>query len=78
MTTGGKIYYLAGAYVYLLAAGAVAVDGWLAARAWRRRNLLVALAVTTAAVVPTALPVLPPADTGWSGGVNQASAESIG
>ena len=32
LTTGAKIYYLAGAYIYLLAAGAVAIDGWLAAR----------------------------------------------
>ena len=32
VTVGAKIYHLAGAYVYLLAAGAVAVDGWLAAR----------------------------------------------
>ena len=27
LTTGAKIYYLAGAYIYLLAAGAVAIDG---------------------------------------------------
>jgi hypothetical protein len=71
VTTGGKIYYLAGAYVYLLAAGAVAVDGWLAAGAWRWRTLLAALAVTTTAIIPTALPVLPPADLGWSSSVNQ-------
>ena len=32
LTTGAKIYYLAGAYIYLLAAGAVAIDGWLARR----------------------------------------------
>ena len=32
VTTGAKIYYLAGTYPYLLAAGFVAVDGWLAAR----------------------------------------------
>ena len=32
LTTGAKTYYLGGAYVYLLAAGAVAIDGWLAAR----------------------------------------------
>jgi len=31
LTTGAKIYYLAGAYVYLLAAGAVRIEGrwWL-------------------------------------------------
>ena len=49
LTTGAKIYYLAGAYVYLLAAGAVAIDGWLAARPGRIRALLLATAITTAA-----------------------------
>ena len=32
LTTGKQIYYLGGAYVYLLAAGTVALDGWLRAR----------------------------------------------
>ena len=32
LTTGKQGYYLAAAYVYLLAAGAVAIDGWLQAR----------------------------------------------
>ena len=32
VTTGAKVYYLAGAYLYLLGAGAVAVDGWLSSR----------------------------------------------
>ena len=59
LTTGGKIYYLAGAYIYLLGAGAVAIDGWLAARAGRLRRLLLATAVTTALAVPVVLPVLP-------------------
>jgi hypothetical protein len=45
LTTGAKIYYLTGAYVYLLAAGAVAIDGWLYARARR----ILTLAVATAA-----------------------------
>ena len=35
VTTGAKIYYLAGAYIYLLTASAVAIDGWLAARPGR-------------------------------------------
>ncbi len=29
LTTGGKVYYLAAAYIYLLAAGAVRVEEWL-------------------------------------------------
>jgi 4-amino-4-deoxy-L-arabinose transferase-like glycosyltransferase len=78
VTTGAKIYYLAGAYIYLLAAGAVAIDGWLAARPGRLRNLLLATALTTAAAVPLVLPVLPPADIGGTYKVNQQLAESIG
>ena len=78
LTTGAKIYYLAGAYVYLLAAGAVAIDRWLAARPGRIRALLLATAVTAAAAVPLALPVLPAADIGWTSKVNPPLAQSIG
>jgi Dolichyl-phosphate-mannose-protein mannosyltransferase len=59
VTTGLKIYYLGAAYVYLLAAGAVAIDGWLRARPGRLRNLLLVTAVLTAVTLPVALPVLP-------------------
>ena len=78
LTTGAKIYYLAGAYIYLLAAGAVAIDGWLSARPRRLRNLLLATAVTAAAAVPLTLPVLPPSDVGWTYNVNAVLAQSIG
>lgn len=78
LTTGGKIYYLAGAYVYLLAAGAVAIDGWLAARAGRVRMLLVATAISAAAAAPLVLPVLPAADIGWTQKVNPVLADSVG
>jgi 4-amino-4-deoxy-L-arabinose transferase-like glycosyltransferase len=78
LTTGAKIYYLAGAYVYLLAAGAVAVDGWLAAKRRRLPILLAATGLTTALVLPLILPVLPPADIGPVAKVNTVSAESIG
>jgi hypothetical protein len=64
VTTGAKIYYLAAAYVYLAAAGAVAIDGWLQARPGRLRNLLVATAVIIAVTLPLALPVFPPAGLG--------------
>jgi hypothetical protein len=64
VTTGAKIYYLGAAYVYLLAAGAVAIDGWLQARPGRLRNLLLATAALTAAILPVALPVLPLAGLG--------------
>ena len=72
VTTGAQIYYLAGAYPYLLAAGFVAVDGWLAARPGRVRNLMLATALTTAAALPLVLPVLPAADAGWTYKVSQA------
>jgi|HubBroStandDraft_5_1064220.scaffolds.fasta_scaffold06945_2 hypothetical protein len=66
LTTGGKGYYLGAAYIYLLAAGAVVIDGWLQARPGRMRNLLLATAVSTAVFVPLVLPVLPAADVGWN------------
>ena len=78
LTTGAKIYYLAGAYIYLLGAGAVAIDGWLAARRSRLRNLLLATGLTTALALPVLLPVLPAADVGRTATVNTVAAESIG
>jgi hypothetical protein len=78
VTTGGKIYYLAGAYIYLLAAGAVAIDGWLDTRAGRLRRLLLGTAVTTLLAVPLVLPVLPAGDVGWTQKINPVLAESVG
>jgi 4-amino-4-deoxy-L-arabinose transferase-like glycosyltransferase len=49
LITGGKAYYLAGFYPALLAAGAVAVDGWIGAR--RARLWLLGAAVGLSAVV---------------------------
>src|SRR5215469_8904837 len=78
VTTGGKIYYLGGAYIYLVGAGAVAIDGWLAARKARLRTLLLATAVTTALAVPLILPVLPARDLGGTEKINAVLAESVG
>ena len=78
VTTGAKIYYLAGAYVYLLAAGAVAIDTWLAARPGRMRNLLLVTGLTTALTLPFVLPVLPAADIGPIAKVNTVAGESLG
>jgi dolichyl-phosphate-mannose-protein mannosyltransferase len=61
VTAGAKGYYLGAAYVYLLAAGAVAIDGWLQARPGRLRILMLVTAVLTAVALPEVLPVLPPA-----------------
>jgi 4-amino-4-deoxy-L-arabinose transferase-like glycosyltransferase len=78
LTTGGKIYYLAGAYVYLLAAGAVVVDDRLTKGAGSLRRLLVGTAVTAALALPIVLPVLPEADINWFYKLNSVPAESIG
>jgi len=75
VTTGLKIYYLGAAYVYLLAAGAAAIDGWLRARPGRLRNLLLVTAVLTAVTLPVALPVLPLAGFGRT--VAQVSPDSL-
>ena len=62
----GKNYYLAPAYPMLLAAGAVAFDGWLErrrwtqARAWPRAAALVAVVVAGAITAPLVLTILGP------------------
>jgi 4-amino-4-deoxy-L-arabinose transferase-like glycosyltransferase len=78
VTSGAKIYYLAGAYIVLLAAGAVAVQGWLAGRRRRVWTLGVATALTTVAAIPVVLPVLPVRDIGWTYDVNDTLAETVG
>ena len=74
VTTGGKIYYLAGAYIYLLAAGSVRIEGWLAARRRRPRILLAFAALTTLIVLPIVLPILPASKVGG----NPTLAEEVG
>ena len=78
LTTGAKVYYLTGAYVYLLAAGAVAVDGWLHTRPRRIRILSVATAFTTALFAVLLLPVLPPTGIGSQHAMDATLAETIG
>ena len=78
LTTGAKIYYLTGAYVYLLAAGAVALDGWLYARPRRIRALALATTLTTAVFALLVLPVLPPSGIGPSHTMDQTLAETVG
>jgi hypothetical protein len=61
-----KDYYLAAIYPMLFAAGAVAVEDWLARRAWTRDRiwpkaaLLSAIVVVTAPLIPALLPFLAP------------------
>lgn len=78
LTTGAQVYYLAGVYVCLLAAGAVSLDEWLRVRPARLRRLLAVTAVTTAFAVVTELPVLPPADAAWTDKFGSVSGASIG
>jgi len=59
-------------------AGAVSVDGWLHERPARRRGLAVATVITTAASALVVLPVLPPANVGWTYKTSAVSGESIG
>ena len=70
ITAGAKVYYLAGAYLYLLGAGAVAVDGWLWARRERVRRLVIVTVITTLVSLPLVLPLLPASDTAWAYGLN--------
>jgi len=62
LLTHGRFYYLAPAYPMLLAGGAVAIEGWLAAPRWRwvRPTYLGLLAVTGALAALIVLPILPP------------------
>ncbi len=64
LTTGAKIYYLAAAYVYLSAAGAVSVEGWWDTHRVRFRLVLAATALTTAIAALAVLPILPAKDIG--------------
>jgi 4-amino-4-deoxy-L-arabinose transferase-like glycosyltransferase len=78
LTTGAKIYYLAGAYVFLLAAGAVVIDQRLASRAGSLRRLLIGIGVSVGLALPLVLPVLPVGDINWFYKVNSVPAESVG
>lgn len=78
VTTGAKIYYLAGAYIPLLAAGAVVFDQRMRARNASSRGLLAWTGVSVAVALPLVLPVLPPADIGWTYAINQVPGESVG
>lgn len=77
LTSGAKTYYLAGAYTYLVAAGAVSVEGWLTAV---RRRLVIELAVMGVAVLIgllIALPVLPVRDINPIRPIDADEAETV-
>ncbi|GAA4357551.1 glycosyltransferase family 39 protein [Angustibacter luteus] len=75
IVTAGQVYYPAGAYVPLIAAGAVALEARGAS--WRSIAIVVA---TAALLFPAALPLLPAttlADSPWSG-LGEQQRESVG
>ncbi|WP_310727230.1 glycosyltransferase family 39 protein [Streptomyces sp. N2A] len=78
VTTGAQVYYLAGLYVCLLAAGAVGLDGWLHSRPDRLRGLLTGTAVSAALSAVIVLPVLPPSAVAWTYGTSAISGETLG
>ncbi|MYS24154.1 Dolichyl-phosphate-mannose-protein mannosyltransferase [Streptomyces sp. DvalAA-14] len=78
VTTGAQVYYLGGLYVCLLAAGAVALDGWLHSRPGRLRDLMIATAASAGLLAVIVLPVLPSSDVGWTYGINTNSGQSLG
>ncbi|MFB7619903.1 ArnT family glycosyltransferase [Kitasatospora sp. NPDC056181] len=78
VTTGAQVYYLAGLYVCLLAAGAVDLDGWLYARPERLRGLVIGTAVSAALSAAVVLPVLPASGVAWTYGTSPISGETQG
>lgn len=65
LVAGGKAYYPGAVFTFLLAAGAVPLERWLASRsrrAWRIRPtalICTAMLASAALILPAALPVLP-------------------
>lgn len=80
LVSGGKAYYLAGAYPVLLAAGAVGTDHWLRHGAVRRRQILLAVCIGLSAVVGAVvgLAVLPVRNLGPVLAVNPDAGEMVG
>jgi hypothetical protein len=76
LLTAGQVYYAAGIYPVLIAAGAVAIEG----RPRARVVALVAAGVTSLLILPAALPVLPAttvAASPWSG-LGETQFETVG
>ncbi|HEX4258731.1 MAG TPA: glycosyltransferase family 39 protein [Streptosporangiaceae bacterium] len=78
LTTGAQIYYVAGAYVFLLAAGAVALDGWLVAKRSRIYRFAGGLTVSALVFAPFLLPILPVADANVTNAVFPVQNQTIG
>jgi Dolichyl-phosphate-mannose-protein mannosyltransferase len=78
VTTGAKIYYLGGAYVYLIAAGAVTTDAWLDAGVDRVRGLALATTLNSVIMALLVLPILPPGGLGPWHAMDSTLAETVG
>jgi 4-amino-4-deoxy-L-arabinose transferase-like glycosyltransferase len=78
LTTGAQIYYVAGSYVFLLAAGAVALDGWLVARRSRMYRFVGGLTVSALVFAPFVLPILPIADVNVTSAVFPLQNQTVG
>ena len=75
--TAGQVYYPAGLYPVLIAAGAVAAERWSAAA---RRTTVAFLVVSAGVVLPASLPLLTPATlsaTFW-GAISEPQREMVG
>jgi len=77
-TAGAKPYYVAGAYVFLLAAGAVRVEAMAQTVNRDGRRRMAILAVAFVVTLPFVLPVLPARDIGFEHGLNALPAETVG
>ena len=77
LVAGGKAYYLAGMYPALLAAGAVATDGWLRDRSGRSRLLAAAVGLSLVVSAVVGLAVLPARALGPVLAVNPDAGEQV-
>jgi 4-amino-4-deoxy-L-arabinose transferase-like glycosyltransferase len=77
LLAGGKAYYLAGMYPPLLAAGAIATDGWLRDVRARARLLTAALALSLVVGAVVGLAVLPARALGPVLAVNPDAGEQV-
>jgi 4-amino-4-deoxy-L-arabinose transferase-like glycosyltransferase len=77
LVAGGKAYYLAGMYPALLAAGAIATDGWLRDRAGRTRLLGAAVGLSLVVGAVVGLAVLPARALGPVLSVNPDAGEQV-
>jgi hypothetical protein len=79
LTSGGKPYYIAAAYFYLLAAGAVALERrWATSRGRSRIVLAAALPLCLLVTLPLVLPVLPASTAARTSSIDPVAPETIG